>query len=568
VRRAGSAGAVPHPQKFRRLDGTSVFDRPSEAAFTTTAVLDAEARLLAAMADLTGPAVPAAVLEPLDRPMPGQRLSPDQHAAIVGIATSARRLDVLIGPAGTGKTKTLAVLTRAWAHTHGPDSVLGLAASAAAAAQLSLSLRIPCENTAKWLHDHNHPRTPAPGAAPSVLAEPVAGMLAGLASAQVNGPGSMRAGMLVIVDEASLASTAHLHALIGHVTAAGAKLLLVGDHHQLDAVDAGGGFALLAETAIESGTGHSLDALWRFTNRWEADATRALRTGDPAVIATYADRGRVLDGDTAAMTESAYRAWQADLIAGKTTLLIAPDRDTVTALNLRAREDRLIAGQVAGPEVGLQDGTACAAGDWIITRQNDRRLRIPDGGHVRNGATWTVTAVHPDGTLDAVPREPHDLPGAAPAPERAGRRPHRQRPFVARLRLRVHYPPRHPDRTAQPGPQLRTDRRRGRTAADTSARPPPHVRVVPGLLAGASANDHGDPRTQPDRGDHERLHPRHIGRAARRDAPDGPTPGPGETPGHQGRLGMTLPSALPSNRARQRKGHPWNPRVPRSAGWA
>ncbi len=35
------------PARFRRLDGSSVFERPSEAAFTTAAVLDAEARLLA-----------------------------------------------------------------------------------------------------------------------------------------------------------------------------------------------------------------------------------------------------------------------------------------------------------------------------------------------------------------------------------------------------------------------------------------------------------------------------------------------------------------------------------------
>ncbi len=67
--------------------------------------------------------------------------------------------------------------------------------------------------------------------------------------------------MLVIVDEASLASTAHLDALLRHATTAGAKLLLVGDHHQLGAVEAGGAFALLVETAIEAGTAHTLDTL-------------------------------------------------------------------------------------------------------------------------------------------------------------------------------------------------------------------------------------------------------------------------------------------------------------------
>jgi conjugative relaxase-like TrwC/TraI family protein len=387
------------PARFCRPDGSSVFERPAEAAFTTTAVLDAEARLIAATTDLTAPALPAAVLEPLARPMPGQRLSPDQHAAITGIATSTRRLDVLIGPAGTGKTRTLAVLTRAWMHAHGPDSVVGLAPSATAAAQLAASLQIGCENTAKWLHDHPEPVT-----------DPIAETLAGRASAQVNTrAGSMRAGMLVIVDEASLACTAHLDALLEHAAAAGAKLLLVGDHHQLGAVEAGGAFALLADTATESGTAHTLDALWRFTNRWEADATRALRTGDPATIGTYAEHGRLRDGDTDTMTEAAYRAWCDDLAAGQSSLLIAPDRDTVSALNLRARTDRLAAGQVGGPEIGLTDGSACAVGDWISTRQNDRRLSAPGDGHVRNGATWTVTAVHADGSMEVIRRDHIDL---------------------------------------------------------------------------------------------------------------------------------------------------------------
>ena len=41
--------------------------------------------------------------------------------------------------------------------------------------------------------------------------------------------------------------------------------------------------------------------------------------------------------------------------------------------------------------------------DRITTRRNDRAQRLPDGGHVRNGETFTVTAVHPDGSLDARP---------------------------------------------------------------------------------------------------------------------------------------------------------------------
>ncbi|WP_443676916.1 AAA family ATPase [Microbacterium tenebrionis] len=131
------------------------------------------------------------------------------------IAVSARTVDVLVGPAGTGKTTTLGALRRAWEREHGAGSVVGLAPSAAAADVLADDLGITTENTAKWLHEHSR------------------------------GTWRLRAGQLMIVDESSLAGTLALERLATHAVEAGAKLLLVGDWAQLTAVDAGGGFGLL-----------------------------------------------------------------------------------------------------------------------------------------------------------------------------------------------------------------------------------------------------------------------------------------------------------------------------------
>ena len=50
----------------------------------------------------------------------------------------------------------------------------------------------------------------------------------------------LRPGQLVIIDEASMVSTYQLAAIIAQATAAAAKVLLVGDPAQLDAIDAGG----------------------------------------------------------------------------------------------------------------------------------------------------------------------------------------------------------------------------------------------------------------------------------------------------------------------------------------
>ena len=308
--------------------------------------------------------------------MPGTaRLSLDQARAATEIATSGRRLDVLVGPAGTGKTRTLFALRAAWELTHGPGSVIGLAPSATAAAQLALSLRIPADTVAKWIHE----------------ADP--------ATAGGN-PWRFRAGQLVLVDEAAMAPTDHLDRLVSQAAAAGAKVVLVGDHCQLGAVEAGGAFALLA------GEGHAveLDQLHRFTEDWEAAATRQLRVGDTACLEVYAAHGRLRDGSSEAMLEAAYRAWAGDLAAGRHSLLLAAHHGTVTALNQRARADRIRAGHVQpDAEVALHDGTVAGRGDLVLTRRSQRRLQRPDGGYVRNGDQWRVGAVHPDGAVDVTP---------------------------------------------------------------------------------------------------------------------------------------------------------------------
>jgi flagellar biosynthesis GTPase FlhF len=48
--------------------------------------------------------------EPLSR----AGLTDDQAQAVYGILTSGRAIDILVGPAGTGKTRTVAMLAGIW----------------------------------------------------------------------------------------------------------------------------------------------------------------------------------------------------------------------------------------------------------------------------------------------------------------------------------------------------------------------------------------------------------------------------------------------------------------------
>ncbi|MVZ29437.1 AAA family ATPase, partial [Escherichia coli] len=56
---------------------------------------------------------------------------------------------------------------------------------------------------------------------------------------------------VLIADEAGLLSSRDMHALLGAVTEAGAKIVLVGDRRQLQAIGAGGGLDL-ASRAVEA----------------------------------------------------------------------------------------------------------------------------------------------------------------------------------------------------------------------------------------------------------------------------------------------------------------------------
>ncbi len=67
----------------------------------------------------------------------------------------------------------------------------------------------------------------------------------------------------------------------------------------------------------------------------------------------YRDHDRIVTAPTRNHTlDAAINAWEADLAAGRDAVLLAWRRRDVAALNERARERRIAAGAVSGPELG------------------------------------------------------------------------------------------------------------------------------------------------------------------------------------------------------------------------
>lgn len=356
------------PAIFRRSDATSMFRPKSSTVYSSKELLAAEDRLLARTRNTNAPTVPLDVIEKATTHPnhEGRVLGEDQASALVSVAMSGRVVDVLVGPAGAGKTTAMRALRTAWEGAQGRGSVVGLAPSAGAAQVLADDLGIRTENTAKWWDSHQRDGS------------------------------TFQPGQLVIIDEASLAGTSSLDRITAVAESAGAKVVLVGDWAQLQSVAAGGVFSLLVH---DRDNAPELIDVHRFVNEWEKTASLDLRHGRSEAINAYTDHDRITSGETESMIDAAYIAWRTDSLAGRTTVLIADANESVQALNQRARADLILDGTVnALREVELHDATRASAGDTIITRRNDRRLQT-GRDWVRNGDRWSITQVRSDGSL-------------------------------------------------------------------------------------------------------------------------------------------------------------------------
>jgi ATP-dependent exoDNAse (exonuclease V) alpha subunit len=192
----------------------------------------------------------------------------------------------------------------------------------------------------------------------------------------------------VIIDEAGMADTLTLDTAVQFAINRGASVRLVGDDQQLAAIGAGG---VLRDIKHTHGA-LRLTELHRFTDPAEAAASLALREGNPEALDFYLDHGRVHVGDLATTTQAAFTAWVSDRAAGLDTIMIAPTRNLAAELNRHARAHRVDHSPTAS-EVALADGNRASVGDVIITRANDRRLRLTPTDWVKNGDRWTIIQV-------------------------------------------------------------------------------------------------------------------------------------------------------------------------------
>jgi conjugative relaxase-like TrwC/TraI family protein len=336
-------------------------DRPSprgRTTYTSREILEIEKRLLDTLRRTDGHSpIPTQLVDEAITSHPG--IGHDQAAAVRTICAATGPVAVLVGPAGSGKTYTLDTIRTA--NEHAGHTVIGAAPSARAAIELSAGANIP----SRTMHS--------------------------LLAAFERGHKIVDRTAVLVIDEAGMADLRLLERLITHVTDAGGRVVLVGDHHQLPEIDAGGGF--------EAATHHNpavaeLTVNRRQSDPWEQHALAELRAGSiPTAVQAYLEHDRVLvAADRPAMVDTAIDTWQHARRTGSDVVMLAGTNELVDVLN-QAAIGRLVDDGELDPEpAGRYANRAFRLGDRVVLRRNSPQAHTgADAVSVANGQLGTIT---------------------------------------------------------------------------------------------------------------------------------------------------------------------------------
>jgi Ti-type conjugative transfer relaxase TraA len=287
-------------------------------------------------------------------------LGREQQIALAHI-TEGKGLSIVIGYAGTGKSTILGVAREAWERSG--FEVRGAALSGIAAEGLQNGSGIASRTIASMEHGWSQGRDL-------------------LTSRDV-----------LVIDEAGMVGTRQMERVLSHAADAGAKVVLVGDPQQLQAIEAGAAFRAIHERH----GGVEITEVRRQHEGWQQDATRQLATGRTGeAIRAYADHGMVHAAETREQARSELvERWDRERIAApdQSRIILTHTNDEVRELNEAAR-DRMRAAGALGDDVLVKaerGNRMFASGDRIMFLRNERSLEV------KNGTLGTVEQVNQQG---------------------------------------------------------------------------------------------------------------------------------------------------------------------------
>jgi conjugative relaxase-like TrwC/TraI family protein len=337
-----------------------IAETPRGPRFTTERIWELERLALAAANEMSARGGHA-VVDPIvvSRVLATRStLKDDQRAMIERLTRDGAGLVVVVGEAGTGKTFATVAVAEAWAGS-------GVAVRVAA----------PTWRAANVLRSEG------------LDATSVARLLAELDREEAVGRAALARGSVLLIDEAGMVDSAAVARLIDHARGADAKLVLIGDPAQLGEIEAGGLFSSIARRTEPI----VLDDVIRHEHDLDREGARRIREGRGAeAIEVYRSEDRVVVSlDPEARREEMVRDWWRSYSEGEDALMIAKRNAEVARLNALAREVMKAEGRLGDREIRVGDASF-AAGDQVITRVNDHRVRI------YNRERWRVESVDPE----------------------------------------------------------------------------------------------------------------------------------------------------------------------------
>jgi conjugative relaxase-like TrwC/TraI family protein len=348
------------------LDGTEPGPGGLRCEYTTSLVLDHEWRVATWASGHVG--ADRALAREARRL--GDHLGEDQATAVASLLGSTRRVGVLVGPAGTGKTTALRELVSA--HERAGRPIIGLGPSKRAADELASST----------------------GLATSTVE---------LALRRLEGADTSRRlpeGGTVLVDEAGMLSARDFDRLAKAAAASRTRLVLVGDPNQLASVKSRGGLLGLfdaLDTEHDLGWVSRLESVRRFADPEEAAASLALRRGDVGALGFYEQSGRVRGGDRAALVAGVAGQVLDDRAASTTALVMCDKQSDADQINTAVRAKLVASGDVDdGAARQYRAGLRLGPGDELLVRRNDYEITTSSGRAIANGDTFTVTEAQRD----------------------------------------------------------------------------------------------------------------------------------------------------------------------------
>ena len=348
-------------------------DGRGEARFSSRAMIDTEQRLERAGVMLSARRNHGVSDRDRDRAVARAAarkliLSPEQRGAFEHV-THARGLSVVIGYAGTGKSAMLGIARDAWENAG--YRVQGAALSGIAAENLEHGSGIPSRTIASLEHHWAQDRDQL-------------------------GPHDM-----LVIDEAGMIGTRQMERVITEAEKRGAKIVLVGDPEQLQAIEAGAAFRSIAAAhgSVE------ITDIRRQRDDWQRTATRQLATGRTGeALSAYKERGMVHAAPTRDDARSALiHRWERERIDHPTTaqIILTHTNDEVRALNELARDRRRAAGGL-GEDIAVdaeRGSRMFASGDRVMFLRNERSLGVKNGslGRVESVSTARMAVLLDDG---------------------------------------------------------------------------------------------------------------------------------------------------------------------------